>query len=515
MRVEGVTGTMLRPNDRAFTRRGFLTALGAAGSAALLAACAGQPAATPTPAPPTEKPQLKPEAAQPGGAAATPTAAAAPTPTTAAKPTTAPAASVATPTVAAKPTAASKATGTVTFNARGDEPIWKVFDELKAAFKEKTPSIDIKINQIPGDYLQKLQLQVASGTVPDADFSNDSDILGLCAKGVYGPLDDFLKADTRYKKDDYYPVSLWNGTYKGKLYHLPYDGGSYALYYNKDIFQKEGVPFPDPKKPMTWDEYAAKAKLLTRDQNGKRPGDSGFDQTKMKTFGAQADTYSFWMWVWQNGGEVFDESWTKFTLDTPAAAEALQFVADLMNKQYVSPSPQFKQASPVGFFSGNLAMSIDGVWSNVRFRQSSFDWDVAPILTKKRHIPIGEYSGLSMLAKGVNKDAAYEWLFYCCSTPGSTIVASKGQVVPAVREVARTPAFLDSCKFKPCNDQVYLDELESADMRSVPYYVYFNEMMDLYAPALDPVWLGKKSAADAIKELTPKVQKLLDTGKAT
>ena len=51
-------------------------------------------------------------------------------------------------------------------------------------------------------------------------------------------------------------------------------------------------------------------------------------------------------------------------------------------------------------------------------------------------------------------------------------------------------------------------------MRSVPYYVYFNEMMDVYTPAMDPVWAGKKSVADAVKEITPKIQTLLDTGKA-
>ncbi|WP_282942480.1 extracellular solute-binding protein [Paenibacillus sp. RC67] len=49
---------------------------------------------------------------------------------------------------------------------------------------------------------------------------------------------------------------------KGELYGLPYAVQLNALYYNKDIFDKFGVPYP--KDGMTWDDTIDLAKKVTR-----------------------------------------------------------------------------------------------------------------------------------------------------------------------------------------------------------------------------------------------------------
>src|SRR5699024_2050658 len=46
----------------------------------------------------------------------------------------------------------------------------------------------------------------------------------------------------------------------GAFYALPYRASSYALFYNKKIFDEKGVPYPDN---LTWDEYADLALQLT------------------------------------------------------------------------------------------------------------------------------------------------------------------------------------------------------------------------------------------------------------
>lgn len=52
----------------------------------------------------------------------------------------------------------------------------------------------------------------------------------------------------------------------GKLFGLPFTMNKYALYYNKDIFDKFGVAYP--KDGMTWDEIYELAKKVTRVENG-------------------------------------------------------------------------------------------------------------------------------------------------------------------------------------------------------------------------------------------------------
>ena len=51
-----------------------------------------------------------------------------------------------------------------------------------------------------------------------------------------------------------------------KLYGLPYNRQFNALYYNKDIFDKFGVPYP--KDGMTWEDAIELAKKVTREEGG-------------------------------------------------------------------------------------------------------------------------------------------------------------------------------------------------------------------------------------------------------
>jgi ABC-type glycerol-3-phosphate transport system substrate-binding protein len=53
---------------------------------------------------------------------------------------------------------------------------------------------------------------------------------------------------------------------KGEIYALPVANTGLVLYYNKDIFDKFGVPYP--KDGMTWDEAIDLGKKLTRQENG-------------------------------------------------------------------------------------------------------------------------------------------------------------------------------------------------------------------------------------------------------
>ncbi|CAG7640471.1 ABC transporter substrate-binding protein [Paenibacillus allorhizosphaerae] len=49
---------------------------------------------------------------------------------------------------------------------------------------------------------------------------------------------------------------------KGELYAMPYTNDLYALYYNKDIFDKFGVPYPTDG--MTWEDVIELSRKLTR-----------------------------------------------------------------------------------------------------------------------------------------------------------------------------------------------------------------------------------------------------------
>ena len=54
--------------------------------------------------------------------------------------------------------------------------------------------------------------------------------------------------------------------FQGKLYGLPSDFSTIALVYNKDMFDKYGVPYPDDT--WDWDKFLWAAKKFTKDTDG-------------------------------------------------------------------------------------------------------------------------------------------------------------------------------------------------------------------------------------------------------
>jgi len=480
------------------SRRRFLVGCTVTVGVALLAACGNgaTPAVAPTAAGATT------------GAAATtkPAVAAATTPQAGAA-------------TAAPVTAAGTTKGPITFFARGDDAIFKVFRDLRDAYQKDNAGVKVQIDEVPGDWYQKFQLQLASGTPPDAVFESAGTTTKSARAGALQALDDFMKRDTRFKKEDYWDIAFLPSIWQGKTYHMPYDGGSMALYYNQDLFKAAGVKDMDPKTPLTLEELLDLSKKLTLDQNGKHPGDAGFDPTRIKQYGISPSRGTYWIYAFANGGEIIGQDGT-VPLDAPETAAGIQWLADLGSKYQVAPSPEFQQSSPLSFNTGNVAIQYDGVWSSVRYRQNKFAWDVAPFGKGKVKAATGWYSGLSMTTASKAKDTAWDWIFFCCSEAGQKIVSGLGQAVPCVKKLANTDAFLDP-KSPPAHKQVFLDEMTPDILRlpgdkfGSPFGGYWNEFGQVFSPIYDPVWLGKKTAMDAGKEARPKLEKLLKTGEVS
>src|SRR6478736_5403471 len=99
------------------------------------------------------------------------------------------------------PHRAIAADNTVNFYARGDEAIFSVFRQLKAAFEKANPGMTVKIEEAPSDdWAQKFELKLASGQAPDCLFECDCTITTQIRNGALEPLDDLIKNDPRFNK---------------------------------------------------------------------------------------------------------------------------------------------------------------------------------------------------------------------------------------------------------------------------------------------------------------------------
>ncbi|MBI2942314.1 MAG: sugar ABC transporter substrate-binding protein [Chloroflexi bacterium] len=497
-------------------RRRFLgmVTTGLAGSA-LLAGCAPAPTPTPVPAPKPAAPAAT-AAPKPAAPAPAPTATAAPKPAAPA-PTVAP---TPTPAPAAKPAPAAAGKVAIRHFARGDQTYADLQNALKDAFL-KTPEgkdVEITVDHNPQDFYQKLTLQIASGTPPDSVFECDCTLGTSVRKKVALQLDDFIKAEKRYNKDDYTDGVWYASTYQGKIFGLPWDGGSVALYYNKDLFDAAGVKYPDPKEPMSWNTILEKAKQLTVDMNGKHPGESGFDPRRIKQYGWDPARGYWQIYMFGNGAEVIEKDGT-VPIDSPESAEGVQWLADLGAKHFVAPSPEYQQSAPLNFMQGNIAMAQTGVWQIGNANKSKFKYDVAPTAMGKKRATIGWWSMMSIIASTKFRDACWNWTWYCTSEPGERISAASGVAVPTIKKLLKD-VFMAPDK-PPSNRQAFIDDLDPRWHRSpgdkIGSYFgsYVQEFRQVLNPMLDPVWIGKKTAAQALKEARPKLEHLLKTGEVT
>ncbi|MFI6874253.1 ABC transporter substrate-binding protein [Streptomyces sp. NPDC050400] len=155
------------------------------------------------------------------------------------------------------------------------------------------------------------------------------------------------------------------GSYKGTYYGAARTVNTLALFYNKDVLKKAGLPVP-----TTWAEMQETAKKLTR---GKQYG------IALSAGGAEDGVFQFTPFMWSNGG---DET----NLATKNVAEALDYWKGLLKDGSLSKSTVNWTQADVNdqFMAGNAAMMINGPWQVETLNtKKNLHWGIAQIPVPK------------------------------------------------------------------------------------------------------------------------------------
>lgn len=390
---------------------------------------------------------------------------------------------------------------TIRFASWGNEVEEKNLRALIAEFERRHPRIKVEIEITPwARMFDKLMISSAGGRPPDVTRVSSEWFPPIVAKGLLEPLDKYVKRD-HYDLDDFYPEALdgW-GRYKGVLYEIPTDIDIYAMYYNKDMFDKAGLPYPDWS--WDWNKFLEVAKKLTKDLDG----DGVLDQWGCAT--------SVWWedYVWQSGGEIVSEDGNKCLLDRPEAYRGLQFMSDLINKYHVAPNAQ--EAANLGsmklFTTGKIGMLVSGSWAaELIFKNEikDFTYDVGPIVMgpRRRATFIGG-AAYAILKRSRHKNEAWELVKWMTGKEYQRSAAIRSQIIPSRRSVAESGAYL-KLNAPPKRRRVFLEMIPYGHPR--PHVSCAPEMFQIISSELDLVRLGKVSAEQACRKITPVVDQLL------
>lgn len=226
------------------------------------------------------------------------------------------------------------------YHQYGEAGTQQAVQRYAADYSKKTPNVKVNVSWIPGNYSQKLNAAMLSGTGPDV-FEDASDIYTRAKAGQIVPLDDLFTAQD---KKDFGPI-LSTVTYKGKIYAVPMIMDTIVLYYRKSAFTKAGV-----KPPTTYAELLAAAKKLTTGgQKGLFIGNDG---------GVAA--LATWMPV--SAGVPLVQG-NKVTFDNPRTVKAFEALRALNQSGVLLKGAPQDFWDPTAFNQGLTAMQINGLWA--------------------------------------------------------------------------------------------------------------------------------------------------------
>lgn len=176
-------------------------------------------------------------------------------------------------------------------------------------------------------------------------------------EGLVAPLDD-LMAGGEVDTDDIIPATMEQCQYQGSQYCFPWGTDTYALFWNKDLFEEAGL---DPEQPpQTLEELVEYAQKLTVVEEDGTISQVGF----IPDFSwSHLGVYTAMM-----GGWWYNDDGTELTFTSDPVVDALlwqqQFYCDYDVDEILRFSSAFgSYASPDnGFYSGKIAMQLEGEW---------------------------------------------------------------------------------------------------------------------------------------------------------
>ncbi|MCY4109282.1 MAG: extracellular solute-binding protein, partial [Chloroflexi bacterium] len=121
-------------------------------------------------------------------------------------------------------------------------------DALKLIVKDYmglNPHVTLTLNQFPfADFAAKLLTSLAGGVAPDVNYVHPQFVVQMAANGVIEPLDEYMKADSGFARDDFHSGSLEAMSYKGKAYTVPMFHGPWLYIYYKPLLENAGLELP-------------------------------------------------------------------------------------------------------------------------------------------------------------------------------------------------------------------------------------------------------------------------------
>lgn len=244
--------------------------------------------------------------------------------------------------------------------------------KLKEGFEAKYPNITLEITEIPeSDYVTKIDTALAAGSTPDIAYIYEARWMKA---GKFLPIDEIVSKYNIQLADFNQGIVKDTCAMNGKLYCLGTYTGAVLLFYNKDMFDAAGLPYPSATVPMSIDEYEALAAKLTKPN----------EDIAKRVYGGSSGASMWWM----DRATRFSSDGRKIEgfLNDDATVHSYEVLADMVKQGY---SPSSADSTLLGDMdllgTKQQAMEIiDNIVAIPVLEEAGINWGAAPVPVEKK-----------------------------------------------------------------------------------------------------------------------------------
>lgn len=300
---------------------------------------------------------------------------------------------------------------------------------------------------------------------------------------------------------DVLPITGELASVDGGLYFMPYDWGTWALYYHRTLFDEAGIAYPN--HDWTWTDYTKAAQRLTR-VDGDRPVQFGSKSMQIGWWGSWVQL------VWQAGAELTDPAMQVALPDINAVTAAFQFARDLTWVAQATPRSGF-DISGAAVANGKLAMDWDlpGKFHLIRKTLEPHQWGIAPFPkgdgSKGRHAAQTYTVGFAIPKDAKNKQAAVRFMAYIHRAESQKRLTAEANLLAPSRSVLTNWLLQPSTRREMRMPDSLVELFNTVDQYShpLPDLRRFEDFMGAVQPHFNGVManqLNPRQAAEMAKQ---------------
>ncbi len=344
----------------------------------------------------------------------------------------------------------------------------KLLESIVDEFNKSRTDIQIKLAAIPRDsWDEKLNAAIAGSVAPDISYLDQPKVAQWAQEGTLLDITPYADGKDGINRAEYIEGALMTNELGGKLYGLPLNMTTVALFYNKDL-----VPSP----PKTWDEWLDISKAVyKKDQVSafEGPWGGGWGAWLFPAFGGTNECY------------MANEANTEVTFNSPQCVETFQFLHQIFqnNDWDVITSNE-------AFGNGKVAFKVSGAWDVVHYQNNFPNLKFGVTLIPKNKRYASNIGGENLVAYKTTKnpEAVFQVMKYLTNDENSLKFATITGNFPIRVKSAQDPKYTNDPYLS-----VFMEQMKYALPRPrITEWIKINDEIlgavldDLQQKGLDP-----------------------------